>query len=289
VKALPMLKERVERPPTAMISVLSDLATLAVDKRTVSASTPTEKTGDDKMVVASKGKEFTVSELYFAVVMIRDSLHQLSVSELKSEHLKYLYVDDPIFKARIGQFKDILTMVRNQCGFGSLRGGKGMERVLVFDNASLLGESDASKATDAAVLRRLNFMLEDIDLIVRKQIRPRLPMVKLHGQQNMSNSTSKLEIASFYKFLLKAINRIIDEPLEGKWRRPLAISKIKGKWSSVVGVKSILRVHGFRPDASQDDPKYSFADTNPVNLHLLGMNRDVLQAVHDSVPQPASF
>eukprot|EP00485_Elphidium_margaritaceum_P001542 CAMPEP_0202686926 /NCGR_PEP_ID=MMETSP1385-20130828/2675_1 /ASSEMBLY_ACC=CAM_ASM_000861 /TAXON_ID=933848 /ORGANISM="Elphidium margaritaceum" /LENGTH=620 /DNA_ID=CAMNT_0049341607 /DNA_START=84 /DNA_END=1943 /DNA_ORIENTATION=+ len=200
---------------------------------------------DDQEIVAQKEKKqpsMSQDELYIAFMYVSRMVSNILISPT-SAHLRMIEVDNELFKKRVGRFQVMQKLLKKLLGYRLEQGGAQARRVFV------LHIPDKDEAAKRQQLLFLKNVCRDLSTIAQQRILVHTSIGngvrKLCAHNADANQAT--ELSKLFHTLLKALERILEEPLNNKFQA-VNVEKLKQKYSSVRGVVSVLKLLGFKKD-----------------------------------------
>eukprot|EP00483_Globobulimina_turgida_P012308 UN12331 len=184
-----------------------------------------------------------------------------------AQHLRMISVDNDLFKKRVGKFQ-IFQKLLKQLGYKLEDRVKG--RVFVLS----LKENAKEREAQLLYLKNVARDLHDIaqsDILMATTIGIGTKKIYHHNISNVN------DLFKYFNILIKAIERILAEPLNMKYQS-INIEKLQTKFANVNGIISVLKLLGFRKN-KKDKTKFVLSAQYNGDLDLLKWRKTIFQNV----------
>merc|ERR1712176_244144 len=216
-----------------------------------------QKIADDDAI------DMQADDLYIALLYLHMILNNIRISP-QSQHLRVIEVNNDIFKKRVGQHKIFQKLLKN-LGYQLENQIKGKVFVLHLKQGHEAQQNEMKFLKD--VCRDLSVIAHD-DVLMTTRIGVGLKKIYEH------NSGHLPELYKYFNTLIKAMDRILEEPLNMKFQT-INGHKLKTKFANVTGVVSVLKLMGFRK-SKEDKTKFVMSAEYNGDLDLLKWRKTML-------------
>eukprot|EP00484_Ammonia_sp_Unknown_P027662 CAMPEP_0197038126 /NCGR_PEP_ID=MMETSP1384-20130603/15136_1 /TAXON_ID=29189 /ORGANISM="Ammonia sp." /LENGTH=604 /DNA_ID=CAMNT_0042468521 /DNA_START=27 /DNA_END=1841 /DNA_ORIENTATION=- len=212
---------------------------------------------DDDEQKINMGKD----ELYIAFMYLHNMINNLLISP-NSQHLRLVEVDNDLFKKRVGRFH-ILQKLLKTLGYTLENRVKGRVFAIHLD--------DKDETAKNAQLQHFKNVARDLYAVAHDQVLAETSVGVAVKKLQSLNTNALHELYKYYNTLIKAIDRILQEPLNMKYQS-INVEKLKQKYPTIHGVVSVLKLLGFRKDKI-DKTKFVLTAEYVNDLDLLKWKR----------------
>lgn len=223
------------------------------------------KDDDDNDEEMDKDKKkkiiMTNDELYMGFMYLYTMLNNILISP-NSAHLRLIEINNEIFKKRVGKFQ-IFQKLLKKLGYKLEDRIKGKVFILQLN--------EKEKENQLLYLKNC---CRDLYAIAHNEVLINTTIGKGIKEIYKHNLSALNDLYKYFNTVIKAIDRIINEPLNMKYQS-INVEKLKSKYKTIKGIISVLKLMGFRKDKN-DKTKYVLSGEYNRDLDLLKERRNIL-------------